>query len=152
MVSLALMLGLGCGKDTASLGGNNHNNTARVSVKVDPARLGEIRTTIQVAGTVKAAQEAKLGTKVSGRVQRVNVDEGDRVKQGEALVGGAVTRLRPILITSLTTILSRGPKHSRQILSGLGAQQISAPLLLTTFWPDYHLGRNRSPTPSGMTT
>jgi len=84
-VSTALMLGLGCGdKEVTNQAGNNA--VARVKVKVEAARLGPIRTTIHVTGTVKAAQEAKLGTKVSGRVERVEVGEGDKVKQGDALV------------------------------------------------------------------
>ncbi|MCD6326862.1 hypothetical protein J7M28_04845 [bacterium] len=75
-ISLFMMIGLGCGKDAANQNGANHNNAARVEVKVEPARLGEIRTTIHVTGTLKAAQETKLGTKVPGRVEKVNVDEG----------------------------------------------------------------------------
>lgn len=84
--SLALMLDLGCGRDAAYQNGNNHNNVAKVEVEVARARLGQIETTIHVTGTVKASQETKIGAKVSGRVERVNVDEGDRVKQQEALV------------------------------------------------------------------
>jgi len=85
-ISLFMMLGLGCGKDAPSGNGANHNNAAKVKVEVVAARLGEIRTTIHVTGTVKAAQETKLGTKVPGRVEKVNVDEGDKVNKGDALI------------------------------------------------------------------
>jgi len=85
-VSLALMLGLGCGKDAANQNGNNRSNVAKVEVEVARARLGQIETTIRVTGTVKAAQETKIGAKVSGRVEKVNVDEGDRIKERDALV------------------------------------------------------------------
>ena len=81
-----MMIGLGCGKDAANQNGANHNNAARVEVMVEPARLGEIRTTIHVTGTLKAAQETKLGTKVPGRIEKINVDEGDKVDKGDALI------------------------------------------------------------------
>ncbi len=85
-IVLGLAVGLACSEDAVNQNGNNHNNVARVRVRAEPARLGPIQTTIHVTGTVRAAQEAKIGTKVSGRVEKVNVDEGDRVKAGDALV------------------------------------------------------------------
>ena len=84
-LSLALMLCLGCGDDEGA-NQSGDNNFARVEVEAEAARLGTIQTTIHVTGTVKAAQEAKIGTKVSGRVEVVEVDEGDRVKEGDSLV------------------------------------------------------------------
>ncbi|MBN1594183.1 MAG: efflux RND transporter periplasmic adaptor subunit [Candidatus Coatesbacteria bacterium] len=75
-----------CDRGAENQNGNNNRKAAPVEVKVQTAELGPIQTTIQVTGVVKAAQEAKLGTKVPGRVAKVNVDEGDKVEKDHELV------------------------------------------------------------------
>ncbi|MBN2209492.1 MAG: efflux RND transporter periplasmic adaptor subunit [Candidatus Coatesbacteria bacterium] len=86
-LAIGVIVAVGCGDGDDRLNnGNNNKQTAKVTVKAVPAKLGDIRSTISVTGTTKAAQEAKLGSKVSGRVEKVAVDEGDKVSSGDALV------------------------------------------------------------------
>ena len=59
---------------------------AKPRVKVQPARLGTIRTRIYATGDLRPTREAKIGTKVAGRVFEVRVDEGARVKKDDVLV------------------------------------------------------------------
>jgi RND family efflux transporter MFP subunit len=56
---------------------------------VRPAKIETLQRAsisgLDLAGTVRAAQRAEMAFKVAGRVDKVLVDEGDRVKQGDEL-------------------------------------------------------------------
>lgn len=55
-------------------------------VSVEPAALDTLQQTLQVTGNLRSNQDVNLGSKISGRVARVLVNEGDRVKRGQVLV------------------------------------------------------------------
>lgn len=56
------------------------------AVKIVPVALGTITQTLEVTGSLKSNQNIDLGSKISGRVARVYVDEGSRVRRGQLLI------------------------------------------------------------------
>lgn len=57
-----------------------------VQVSIARAEKGDIPQFSESVGTVKAAREATVASKVMGSVSRLNFKEGDRVKEGSFLV------------------------------------------------------------------
>jgi HlyD family secretion protein len=55
------------------------------AVKVTMVRRGDIAVPIMATGTLFPAHESKIGPKISGTVEIVYVDEGDRVRKGQVL-------------------------------------------------------------------
>ncbi len=56
------------------------------TVDVVPARSAPLTQTVVVSGRVLAPARVDVGATITGRVQTVGVDEGDRVKAGQLLV------------------------------------------------------------------
>jgi RND family efflux transporter MFP subunit len=56
-----------------------------VSVKVAPVVRSSIKSTISAVGTVMALNQAKISAKIPGKIEKVLVEEGDRVKAGQTL-------------------------------------------------------------------
>jgi membrane fusion protein (multidrug efflux system) len=56
-----------------------------IPVRVQPVHVVNRRATVPASGTVESRHAADIGFRVAGRVTRVLVDEGDRVKAGELL-------------------------------------------------------------------
>jgi RND family efflux transporter MFP subunit len=55
-------------------------------VKVFKVKKGAIASYIYATGTLKPNQEARLGPKVDGRIEKIYVDEGDFVEKGKPLI------------------------------------------------------------------
>ena len=55
------------------------------AVKVTTVKRGDIAVPILATGSLFPAHESKIGPKISGTVEIVNVDEGDQVKKGQIL-------------------------------------------------------------------
>ena len=55
------------------------------TVKVAPAKRGDIAVSIFATGTIFPQHESKIGPKISGTLRKVYVDEGDKVKKGQIL-------------------------------------------------------------------
>ena len=55
-------------------------------VKTTPVRVGTLTQTLDVTGTLRSNQTINLGSKIIGRVSRVMVREGSRVRRGQLLV------------------------------------------------------------------
>jgi RND family efflux transporter MFP subunit len=96
MPALALSALLaGCGGDPASAGGkraekdNGEKGPVR-EVRVARAEEGRLARTVAVSGTLAADEQAQLGFKVAGRLERMLVDIGTPVRQGQV-----VARLAP---------------------------------------------------------
>jgi HlyD family secretion protein len=62
--------------------------TEPVAVVVTPAEPGRVETTVANtrAGSVTACRRAKLAPPLGGRIEKLAVREGDRVKQGQLLI------------------------------------------------------------------
>jgi membrane fusion protein, multidrug efflux system len=58
---------------------------AEIEVHTVPVRRGAIVQRIDAPGTLEAKRESKIGVEVQGRIERVFVDEGDRVEAGAPL-------------------------------------------------------------------
>jgi membrane fusion protein (multidrug efflux system) len=56
-----------------------------LAVEVVPVRRGAILPRISAPGTLEARRESRIGVEVQGRIERVYVDEGDRVEAGDTL-------------------------------------------------------------------
>ena len=54
-------------------------------VEIKKAKRGEIRTELQLSGTIEAASHVRVIPKISGRIIYLYVTEGDRVKKGKEL-------------------------------------------------------------------
>jgi len=96
MPALALSALLaGCGGDPASAGGKRAENDKEGKgpareVRVARAEEGRLARTVAVSGTLAADEQAQLGFKVAGRLERMLVDIGTPVRQGQV-----VARLAP---------------------------------------------------------
>ena len=55
-------------------------------VKTTPVRLGTLTQSLEVTGTLKSNQNVNLGAKLIGRVAKVLVRDGSRVRRGQLLV------------------------------------------------------------------
>ncbi len=55
-------------------------------VTVAPALKGNLAETLLLTGTLKAAQEVNITSKIPGRVEKVPVEEGTHVKTGDILI------------------------------------------------------------------
>ncbi|HSJ96472.1 MAG TPA: efflux RND transporter periplasmic adaptor subunit [Myxococcota bacterium] len=88
MVSLFAMalLAAGCSGPTAP--GSEEAGAAEepvVAVRTTLARRGAIAQRLTASATLEARRESRIGTEVQGRIERVFVDEGDRVEAGDPL-------------------------------------------------------------------
>ena len=59
--------------------------TPIATASVAPVIRGDLSSTLTVAGEFQPYQEVDLHAKVSGYIRRINVDIGDRIKNGEVL-------------------------------------------------------------------
>jgi multidrug efflux pump subunit AcrA (membrane-fusion protein) len=85
----ALFAFTGCGKDAES---KNERDTRRgaiasqsIPVEVEEVQLGSISALVTVTGTITACRESQIGPKLSGRCERIYVEEGDHVTKGQML-------------------------------------------------------------------
>jgi multidrug efflux pump subunit AcrA (membrane-fusion protein) len=54
-------------------------------VEVEEVQLGTISSVVTATGTIAAYRESKIGPKISGRCERIFVEEGDHIKEGQML-------------------------------------------------------------------
>ena len=96
------------------------------TVRVVPISTGNIEQTLQVTGALKSNQNIDLGSKISGRVARVLVNEGDRVSRGELLIELDDADLRA-QVAQAQAALNQAVVRYRQGVVGLPAreQQVS---------------------------
>jgi RND family efflux transporter MFP subunit len=88
-IVIGLML-LICGCQNS---GSEEKITPNVSKAVEPATVkvvavkrGDISVPISATGTIFPEHESKIGPKISGTIEKVFVDEGDKVNKGQILV------------------------------------------------------------------
>ncbi|OWY66525.1 efflux transporter periplasmic adaptor subunit [cyanobacterium TDX16] len=93
----------GCGSlpkeaaDAQSQGRGAEQQQQPPAVEVTIARTGKIRTEPEYTGTTLPLQEVSLRAQVEGRILKLLVDVGDRVKQGQVLAQQDNTILRTAL-------------------------------------------------------
>jgi RND family efflux transporter MFP subunit len=80
--ALAAVISLsGCGKKTAA--SSSANNPRAAAVTIAKAKIGSIRKTLEVDGSLTALQDVTVGNKNAGRLMAVYPREGVRVHAGE---------------------------------------------------------------------
>jgi RND family efflux transporter MFP subunit len=87
----------GCGGDPAAAGGKDAKKAGEGDkggppreVRVATAEEGRLARTVEVSGTLAADEQAQLGFKIAGRLERMLVDIGSPVRRGQV-----VARLAP---------------------------------------------------------
>lgn len=88
-----------------------------IPVRVAPVSRGTVDACLQTTGTLKAVRESKVGPKVGGVVERILVEEGASVQEGEPLVvlEGSSFRLAR---EEAAAALALAEAQLRQILTG----------------------------------
>ena len=66
--------------------GNMARGARAAGVQTAPAKKGQIISTVAAPGNVKAVTEVKISAYVMGKITRLPVKEGDRVRKGQVLV------------------------------------------------------------------
>lgn len=88
LIAGALIIGLlataGCGKKAEE---TNSNKTETVPVKVAEVKTADISNEVTISGKVAAGMEVAVVPKMGGKVSKVAVNVGQRVKKGDLLVG-----------------------------------------------------------------
>lgn len=109
LILLALCLGAftGCGRSGGS--SSSVEAAAPTPAAVVQARRAPVSNTLSIAGEFLPYQEVELHAKVAGYIQKINVDIGDRVRQGQVL---AVLEI-PELDAQLQSA-SAGVRHSQE--------------------------------------
>jgi len=74
------------GQDAAMAKMRQMRMTAPVIAGIATAQVRDIVHTFEDTGTVESPQNVKIAPKISGRVEFLNVHEGDRVRKGQVLV------------------------------------------------------------------
>ena len=91
------------------------------TVRVVRVSVGNIEQILQVTGALKSNQNIDLGSKISGRVARVFVDEGERVRRGQLLIQLDDADLRA-QVAQAQAALNQASVRYRQAVVGLPAR------------------------------
>ncbi|MDY6971581.1 MAG: efflux RND transporter periplasmic adaptor subunit [Thermodesulfobacteriota bacterium] len=75
---------LGCSPDVEEDRSSEKERIA--NVKVFKVQRGDLASYISATGTLAPGQEARIGPKVEGRIEKIYVDEGDFVEKGKELI------------------------------------------------------------------
>ncbi len=81
-------LGLGPFKEGTATGqqrGRRRGGSRAVSVRVAQVKIGDVEERLSYVGSLLAKASVTVAPKISGRVKRLFVDVGDRVKEGQRL-------------------------------------------------------------------
>jgi len=96
-IVVALLLSSGCQTETsvtaASTDAGKGPEEAR-KVRVVPVREEQVTRSIDATGTLAAQDQVALAMKVTGRLESITVDLGDRVKQGQVIATLDPTELK----------------------------------------------------------
>ncbi len=78
LVALALLAGVAMWRA-------RHRAAATTQYVTTPARRGDLTVTVTATGTLEALDTVDVGSEVSGRIIKINVDFNDPVRQGQVL-------------------------------------------------------------------
>lgn len=87
-VSVAVLVAAGCSQHGAAASpkpAQAKTEERVVTVTVAPVEVRPVKRAISVVGTLHGLETLQISAKVSGRIEKVNVDIGDRVQAGAAL-------------------------------------------------------------------
>lgn len=95
------------------------------SAATAPVRRGTIVSTVETTGKLQAEKSAKLSFKTSGRVEKVLVEQGDKVKAGDVLAELDTSAQRRALAEAATQ-LEISKLKQKQAQEGAKPQDIAA--------------------------
>ncbi|MFA3782887.1 efflux RND transporter periplasmic adaptor subunit [Melioribacteraceae bacterium 4301-Me] len=82
IIFLSLLVYTNCSKKENV---QNKNSSEVIPVDVTVVKKSTIQRDIELIGTLAAWKEANLGAQATGRIEKIYVDEGSRVKEGDLL-------------------------------------------------------------------
>ena len=82
---VTLVAVVGCSRENSD-GSSGHAGESKTRVEVISAEKGDLSTCLSLTGTLAPLQDVKITTKLPGKVDKVLVQEGDRVKVGDILI------------------------------------------------------------------
>jgi len=80
VILVSLIIIIGCSRKEI-----NNETQKVIPVEVSVVKKSSIDRDIELVGTLAAWKEANLGAQTSGRIQKIYVEEGSRVKEGDLL-------------------------------------------------------------------
>ena len=87
-------------------------------VRTAPVATGNIVNTLAVTGSLRSNQNLNLSSKISGRIARVHVNEGQRISRGQLLVSLETEDLK-VSVASARANLQAAQVRRQQAVSGL---------------------------------
>jgi len=90
---VSLLLTVGCGSN----GAKTATEEPVIPVIVAKVKRGNIASSIYTTGTIFPRQESMISPKISGRIEKLYVDEGDKVEKGQILAELEQERLRIVI-------------------------------------------------------
>ncbi len=87
----------------ALTGGYEYQNTRHAVIKYEPVKVikGDIKTTILSTGTVAPENRLDLKAPVAGRIERILVEEGQKVRRGQVLAWMSSTERAALIDTAV---------------------------------------------------
>ena len=82
LILLSTTIFTSCSKENDNL--NNNSNTA-ITIVVSIVKKSTIQKELELVGTLSAWKEANLAAQTTARIQKIYVEEGSRVKEGDLL-------------------------------------------------------------------
>jgi len=92
-VPLTALVTGGCGSN----GSKTIDQETVVPVIVTKVKRGDITSSLHTMGSIFPTQESMISPKISGRIEKLYVDEGDRVEKGKPLAELEQERLRMVI-------------------------------------------------------
>ena len=89
VVLLALLLPvlvLGCSRDQGAKAAPDGSKAQTIAVTVSPVEIRDVQRRVEVVGTIEPDEEVTVYAQVSGYVEKILADLGDRVKAGQPLL------------------------------------------------------------------
>jgi len=81
--AFSLIFAAGCSKEDNNT--NGKNTTEAIPVETKKVEKSNLNQTIDLVGTLYAWKEANLGAQTTGRIEKIFVEEGSEVKEGDLL-------------------------------------------------------------------
>ena len=82
LILLSTTIFTSCSKEKDNL---NNNSTTAIPIEVSIVKKSTIQKELELVGTLSAWKEANLAAQTTARIQKIYVEEGSRVKEGDLL-------------------------------------------------------------------
>ena len=107
-----------------ALAGRAHHGRSQTSIQIVEAKLGSIQETVEATGEVLPLNRVEIKPPIGGRIEKLLVDEGDRVTAGQILAWMSSTDRASILDAAR----ARGPEEEKKWEDAYKPTPIVAPL------------------------